>query len=308
MTDQPAIRLPIHRAPFYFAPDFIPTREKWIKTFSALLATACKNAGRSVDVVAGDGYQVKANIGLLRFTIDGEEGFFDVEEVLDDGDWSAMPDFFVSAMPAVFRDELAVQKAPNRLREDKKIVAAICEWLIRSMNARFDSAISKGHAHYFCRKTELGDLVKLDADQLALFDVDERHSEADELDTATARFSGTKLYCVCVVPTNFVEVSATASASKPKNRLVRGRPPTVDHQLLDSVMLELMQSNKGAPDRSKSNWTNAIYAEAVIRRMAERGATVGKTTVIDKIRPLIQQVKKARPAQDLRKIRISEIH
>lgn len=301
-------QIPLHRAPFYFAPDFIPTREKWIEIFSSLLTKVGESAGRTVKVSAGDGYQVEADIGLLRFTIDAEGGMFGVQKISDD-DWD--PDaFYLTEVPATFVKQLGSKRVPDHVRHDTEVIKKISDWLLRSMNLRLNEAVRSGRAYYRGRETELGGFVTLDVEQFALFDIDEKAREEfcapdDNLDTATARFSGTKLYCVCVART--AEAPAPFVVVDVKGRRGPGRSPTVNHQLVDQEMLELIQS-RGIPDRTKPNWTNSIFVDAVIERLAVQGVKVGKTTVSQKIRPLIQQLRKAKSGRHLRKLSISEIH
>lgn len=306
------IQIPLHRAPFYFAPEFIPTRDRWVEIFSSLLATACEKAGRTVNVVAGNGYQVSVDIGGLRLTINADDGCFDAAEVTgeDENGFSIPPDFSVSNIPAAFIDQLHSETVPDRLRNDRKAVSEISGSLVRTMLLRLDAAIKNGFAQYFCRKTEIGDLVPLDAEQFALFVVDDRHrdtfSEPDVLDTASSRFSDTKLYCVCVIPCAPVE--APAASGKPESRGAPGRPETVNHSVLDEIILTLLQSPKGLPDRKKPGWTRAKFTDAVRQQMVVRGETVGRSTVAKKISPLIQKLKKARSEKNFHKSTIAGIH
>jgi hypothetical protein len=292
------VRLPLHRGPFYFAPRFLSSRAAWFENFAALVTKAVEHAGYKAEISSpGDGWQVQAKLNALVFTIDAEGGMFGLAEPDEDEDWR--PDrFWVAEIPALFVQGIEAEPIPEHLAHDARSARHIADWLHRVMKSRFERALENNDAHLEARfSSELSDFAKLDRDQSVLFDVDERVREKffekdDELDSATARASGAKLFSFCVVPAKDMTIRALEEAPEKEGTAgKRGRPRSVDYNALDEVMLGLIRK-RGIPKRTNAAWNNQRLQEMVVKQMAERGLKVSRPTVLNKIPLVIEMFKK----------------
>jgi hypothetical protein len=306
-------RLPLHRGPFYFAPQFLRSGKDWSETFTGLVTKALDHAGCKAEILSpGDGWQIQARLNTVIFTIDAEGGLFGIEEPHED--WSRLDLLRLTEIPSLFSSRLEGECVAEHLAEDVRSVKSIAEWLHRAMTLRFEQAVKIGDAHFEARlATEVADFTKVARDQLALFDIDERARESffevdEEFDSATGRASGVKLFSLCVAPSARHAMAAEGrhamaadASSQTQGKLGRaGRPETVAHDVLEEIGLELIRV-KGVPDPKRANWTGEIFATAVIDKMAERGLTVSRATVLNKKSLIIQRFKKEQPHRRLQK-------
>lgn len=280
--------------------------------FDSLLKKAIRSAGCEAEIVSpGDGWQIQAKFKTVIFTVDAEGGTFGVGEPdydLDDLLWLVEP-------PSLFVSRLEAERTPKHLAEDISSVKAIAAWLHRSMTARFEQAVKNEEAHFVARfGNELAGFSEVAQDQLALFDVDEKERglffEVDgELDSATARSSGAKLFSLCVTPSGAGQAMATDTSRQGRGSALgkAGRPKKVAHDDLEEIGLELMR-RKGVPHHKKANWTGEIFAKAVIEKMAERGLSVSRPTVLNKKSLIIEKYKKELSHKHLQKSNNSKIY
>jgi hypothetical protein len=308
------VRLPLHRGPFYFAPHFLSSRDDWLENFTTLLATAADQASCKAEILSRDGWQLQAKLNTLTFTIDAEGGMFGLEEPDEDEDWRGPDRFLIAEIPSLFLERTEAEPIPEHLADDVRSARSMASWLHRAMKSRFERALENNDAQLEARfNSELSDFAKLDRDQFVLFDVIEKVREKiferdDELDIAIAPASGAKLFSVCVVPAEEITIRALEGAPGKDGSAggKRGRPRSVDHGVLDEIMLGLMRK-RGFPGRTPA-WNNERLQEAVVKQMAERGLTVSRPTVLKKIPLVIEMVKKERPHKHFRQSNNSKIY
>jgi hypothetical protein len=244
-------------------------------------------------------------------TIDARNGTFMIEE-FSEGDDLGVDDTWVGPLnsPTKFYNDLCTSDVPVSLRDEIRSMSLGISELIRRLASRYKSAIDRGYAAVEARPNSiLNDFERLDPDQakrlkiLSIdrdFDVPGR-DESVELDDAVGP-NGEQLYSLCIVANN----RPVALPDKQKDSGRIGRPETVDHDILEQVVFDLMRA-KGTPGSTKPAWTGEIFAQAVIKRMAERGLQVSRATVLKKKPLLIENYKKSLPRNSFQQSHNSKI-
>jgi hypothetical protein len=303
-------RLPRHRAPFYFAPKYLRTAEEWRSNIAALVEAMLRDSNLAWSFRADPFGPWTLTVRFLRtdLTIDARNGTFMIEEFSDDQDLH-IDNVWVGPLnsPTKFYKELLVSDPPASLRNEVQSVAVVVSSLIEQLASRYRTALDRGFATIEARPNSiLNSFEKLDPDQAKRLQMRSRDRHFDvpggqesiELDDAVGP-NGEQLFSLCVVASDLPEkLIAPPSRQKDSGRV--GRPETVNHDVLEQVMLEILRA-KGTPARTKPTWTGEIFAEAVIKRMAEKGLGVSRPTILKKKPLIIQNLKKSLARNDFSK-------
>lgn len=289
-------RYPLHRGPFLFGPGFL-TVESWYPSFHELIVQVLDQVNVSARISRSaewDGRQALVEFSGVEMVIDGDGGLFWVDslgmrnvefDATTEEDWTGP-----AGAPDVFFRELDTEENIGRLGPDYRDVRKFSHRLFLKMRHRFESSLASGAAMITAMVgSEFVARSLLEPWQTRYLTIKEIERESwftDDrtLDEAVGR-DGTKLFGLAVVP----ESASARPVVHPISRSAkgkRGRKPTIDHQRLSEVMLDLMRK-RGVPDSRTPNWTGEIFAKQVKAKLG-----VGRTTILENLPPVIERYRK----------------
>lgn len=291
-------RLPIHRAPFYFGPEFLSTDSEWQEHFQSLVRSIAEAEGVPLDAVERYGnYALRARQADFWFIIEAQLGTFrGVQDNGLDDDYLDAPPVWTGFedIPVRFIRRLGIPSSsttdlslcPDHIRRQ---VLRLARGVYDQMQRSFEKALSAGLCGHEARfKLDDADFRPVSGDQLVYYDVapwDMDEAERDSLNTAISKDRTSTLYSLCVVPA--AQDATPRSLEKTSKSAKRGRPVTTDYQSFkEIVFVEL--SRRGIPSQS-SPWNLAALHKRVKGEMGP--ASPGRSEFYEKISPLIEMFK-----------------
>ena len=218
---KPTTRLPLHRAPFYFAPRFLSTDVEWQEHFEKVARAVAGAENVSIDAMERYGdFALRVRCDDFWFVIEAQQGTFDC--LRDNGfNTSAIWAGFAKDIPQRFihqltrsASSLALELCPNNIREQ---MLRFARGIYIQMQRLLESAFFEGVCHREARgNSENADFRSVAPDQLAYYDVipwDLEATPRDALDTAVSKDGTSTLYSLCVVPTSPTNRADTSSAA-----------------------------------------------------------------------------------------------
>lgn len=162
MAPRDEIRLPYHRAPFYFAPEFLATPEQWRRSFSDLINETLSCEKMDAAIEQREEYEIAVNFGQVLLVLQAASGTFGLENVpIAKGDlWS-----WASNSPASFlADTLYSELIPLKLKSFiRTTLEPFAEGLFRGMECRFERALDIGFAQIEARiNSRIAEFVVVD--------------------------------------------------------------------------------------------------------------------------------------------------
>ena len=250
------VRLPLFRAPFYFAPEYLEHSSEWTFNFSTLIYDLLRGSKLPWQILDRYHRCLTVRFSETEFTICPRQGTFMIEEWHDGAEedfdaWVGPLEF-----PASFTSKLRDCEVPQRLRDETRTISFFADDLAGSMNRRFDEALSLGVARYEGRFGSIeSDFSLVEADQFTLLtlcpmdrDPEGPGKEVVKLDKATTEH-GEIVYSLCVVPTmmpsTVFEVAPATSSGSPDGRVLY---PPQDYVpvIVECVKQETKQFGKDA--------------------------------------------------------------
>ena len=280
------IRLPRHRAPFYFAPHYLQTEEEWKSNLTALIQSMMRDTTRPWSLRDRFGeWTITVRFELTELTLDARNGTFALEEFSEAEEDEKDRLTWVGPMdsPSAFVRELLAEEAPDHLQQEIGQARAFAEDLFDRMAKRYRAALAEGHAVWQARfGSVLNDFRAIDIDQIRhlqiapvnrMFDWGVAYNILDQANVP----KGEKLYSLCVVP--MTQAKCTASDEAASDRRKR-----YDWRVIDPVIKKEYRAIKLKPSRTKVELKKRVEAE-----LGSSGLPVPKSTVlsqrIDKLFP-----------------------
>lgn len=246
------VRLPYHRAPFYFAPEFLATADQWQASFKKLVEDVLRREQIDASVANDNRYGLAVVFGRAEFHIDALGGTF----WLDDADDRSYGLLHCAPPNEFMRSALDGKHFSPSLRpivED--VVASFAESLTIEMEARFEEALRIGQAQIEAKeglRTAL--FSKIDPqDRRHLRLVyngirDQVGSEDADLDDAVFD-TGEHLYSFGVVVVDSFQVGSIDNVAMARTERVRkrarkkgpGAPPRYRWDGIDPLIQEIRQ-------------------------------------------------------------------
>jgi hypothetical protein len=275
----PTIRLPCHRAPFYFAPHYLQSEEEWKSNLTALIQSMMRDTTRPWSLRDRFGeWTITVRFELTELTLDARNGTFAVEEFCEAELFSKADNLltWIGPMdsPSEFVRELLQEEAPDRLQQELGRARAFAEDLIDQMATRYRVALTEGHAVWQARfGSVLNDFRAIDIDQIRhlqiapvnrMFDWGVAYNILDQADGP----KGEKLYSLCVVPVTQPKCTASDEAASDRRK-------RYDWRLIDPAIKKEYRALKLNPSRTKVE-----LKKRVERELRSSGLPVPKSTVL----------------------------
>jgi hypothetical protein len=227
-------RLPYHRAPFYFGPEYLATSGQWQSSFNRMVQGVLRRERIDAAVAADGAYGLAVVFGRVKFNIDALGGTFWLNDVED-----RIEGRFLHSPPEIFTR--CALNPPLKLRPivgDGNVVASLAESLIIEMEINFEEALRAGWARIEAkvnsRTAAFTALDPQDRHHVRIRDSlrDALDDEDNDLDDACYD-TGEDLYSFGVVPV-VNEKSETVAKAR------GGRPLTYDKETLGRELDALM--------------------------------------------------------------------
>lgn len=143
MASKTKVRLPYHRAPFYFAPEFLATPDQWQASFKKLVSDVLRRERKEASIVTDHVYGLAVVFGRAEFHINALGGTFRV----DDAENREHGPLHCASPEKFLRYTLNSENFSQSfwpIVEDA--VANFAESLTIEMEARFEEALQAFHA------------------------------------------------------------------------------------------------------------------------------------------------------------------
>lgn len=304
------MRLPYHRAPFYFAPEFLATPDQWQVSFKKLIDDVLRCERKEASIVTDHAYGLAVVFGRAEFHIDALGGTFWIDDA-EDRNYGLVH----CAPPRTFLQYTLDAKRFSQsfwpIVEDT--VAPFAERLAIEMEARFEEALltlqAQIEAKLGARTAAFRQIDPQDRRHLRLIYSDFREQVAStdsDLDDALYD-TGERVFSYGVVVLGNEDASdtfddlpkAAATSSKrvgkQKQKRGPGAPQSIRWDTIDPIIEEVR--------RLHPSMTKADVHRAVMDRLAELGLNMpGKTSLDDRIRIFFRD-KKSLTAQRFPAIR-----
>lgn len=285
MAPRDEIRLPYHRAPFYFAPEFLATPEQWRRSFSDLINETLSCEKMDAAIEQREEYEIAVNFGEVLLVLQAASGTFGLENVpIAKGDlWS-----WASNSPASFlADTLCSELIPSKLKSFiRTTLEPFAEGLFRGMECRFEKALDIGFAQIEARiNSRIAEFVVVDPQ-------DRRHITLDKkllrescaigdvdngLDDA-AYDTGERLYSYSVVLGAGVGdgIAVEIGRRLPKKRNQKkgpGAPRRFRWDIFDQIIKDIMHDHP--------RWIQAQVITEFKKRASAKGFDLPKKTALE---------------------------
>jgi hypothetical protein len=278
-SEASTIRLPCHRAPFYFAPHYLRTEEEWKSNLTVLIQSMMRDTTRPWSWQDRYGeWTITVRFELTELTIGARNGTFSLQEFSEAELFSEADNLltWVGPMdsPSAFVRELLAEEAPDHLQQEIGRAGAFAEDLVEQMAKRYRVALTEGHAVWQARfGSVLNDFRAIDIDQiqhLRIAPVDRMFDwgiEYNRLDQANGP-NGEKLYSLCVVPVSQPKCTASDEAASDRRK-------KYDWRVIDPVIKKEYYAIKLKPHRTKLELKRRVEAE-----LGMSGLSVPKSTAL----------------------------
>jgi hypothetical protein len=245
--------LPLHRAPFYFFPDYAPPGKPYAREMRRLLELHSGEQQFKIEQPDGTSHIVEATIGNVRLIVDGYLGGFALRPSdPSNDDLEVTTEMFGPVgLPAAFFESCAQAEYHPDFKASAKPLAVYADRLWQALQNRFAWALSNGSAQVYGRWRDIQEpFSRVFADQWPLFTAVTNENVQD--DFTGDRFAQTSLewpehdlviYSACIRPHRVQAVLTTKVETECKLLLIEAMKNDPHRTLTRSTLLKLARQH-----------------------------------------------------------------